>query len=202
MAASVNGCILCVHGGIGRKLQSLQQIRELKRPLRMAGADAELMLDLLWSDPTKSDAVSGVHLNDERGSPIVCFGPDRVDAFLKANKLKMIVRGHECVMDGFQRFAGGKLITVFSATNYCNRWGNAGAILLVSKDLEIVPKLIFPVDDIGIEAAWLKAGGNDEHLAHMRPPTPPRDGEGVSDENELTTQTEPERPPEAEAQAL
>lgn len=48
----------------------------------------------------------------------------------------------QCVMDGFQRFAGGKLITVFSATNYCNRWANAGAILLIGKDLEIVPKMI------------------------------------------------------------
>jgi len=31
----------------------------------------------------------------------------------------MIIRAHECVMDGFERFAGGQLITVFSATDYC-----------------------------------------------------------------------------------
>ena len=36
-------------------------------------------------------------------------------------------------MDGFQRFAGGKLVTVFSATNYCNRWANAETLLLVGK---------------------------------------------------------------------
>eukprot|EP00966_Prymnesium_polylepis_P001164 26456-Prymnesium_polylepis.1 len=35
------------------------------------------------------------------------------------------------------RFAGGKLITVFSATNYCNKWANAGAILLIGKALEV-----------------------------------------------------------------
>jgi diadenosine tetraphosphatase ApaH/serine/threonine PP2A family protein phosphatase len=122
MAATINGCILCVHGGIGRTLQTLDEIRSMQRPLRVGGAHAELMLDLLWSDPTKSDEVHGVHLNGERGAPVVCFGPDRVNAFLQQNGLKLIVRGHECVMDGFQRFAGGKLITIFSATNYCNRW--------------------------------------------------------------------------------
>ena len=43
--------------------------------------------------------------------------------------------------------AGGKLITVFSATNYCGKWANAGAILVIGKDLEVVPKLIYPTKD-------------------------------------------------------
>ena len=142
-----------------------------------------LLLDLLWSDPTASDAVEGVHTNHERGHPVVCYGPDRVKSFLEANNLSLILRAHECVMDGFQRFAGGRLITVFSATNYCNRWANAGAILLVGKDLEIVPKMIYPLDDL--EDAWIDAPhperspANDtpppEDLREMRPPTPPRD---------------------------
>ena len=46
--------------------------------------------------------VKGVHMNDERGAPVVCFGPDRVVDFLAKNALKLIVRGHECVMDRFQ----------------------------------------------------------------------------------------------------
>ena len=40
--------------------------------------------------------------------------------------VQMIVRAHECVMDGFERFAQGHLITLFSATNYCGTAGNAG----------------------------------------------------------------------------
>ena len=43
----------------------------------------------------------------------------------------MIIRAHECVMDGLERFAGGKLITVFSATDYCGRHKNAGAVLVL-----------------------------------------------------------------------
>ncbi len=49
----------------------------------------------------------------------VFFQPDRVMEFCKNNDLQLIVRAHECVMDGFERFAQGHLITLFSATNYC-----------------------------------------------------------------------------------
>ena len=56
----------------------------------------------------------------------------------------MIIRAHECVMDGFERFASGQLITVFSATDYCNKHKNAGAVLFLKKNLEIVPKMIYP----------------------------------------------------------
>ena len=51
-------------------------------------------------------------------------------ALVQDNELQMIVRAHECVMDGFERFAQGHLITLFSATNYCGTANNAGAILV------------------------------------------------------------------------
>jgi hypothetical protein len=60
---------------------------------------------------------------------------DGVVCCLQTNNLQMIVRAHECVMDGFERFAQGHLITLFSATNYCGTAGNAGAILVLGRDL-------------------------------------------------------------------
>lgn len=48
--------------------------------------------------------------------------PDRVMEFCSNNDLQLIVRAHECVMDGFERFAQGHLITLFSATNYCGNY--------------------------------------------------------------------------------
>ena len=48
--------------------------------------------------------------------------PDRVMEFCNNNDLQLIVRAHECVMDGFERFAQGHLITLFSATNYCGMY--------------------------------------------------------------------------------
>lgn len=117
------------------------------------------------------------------------FGPDRVVDFCHNNKLQMIVRAHECVMDGFERFAHGHLITLFSATNYCGTANNAGAILVLGRDLVMVPKLIHP-----LPPTTPRTGDNpipleedpptphpstfsDTWMAHIneeRPPTPPR----------------------------
>jgi hypothetical protein len=52
----------------------------------------------------------------------VALQPDRVMDFCKNNDLQLIIRAHECVMDGFERFAQGHLITLFSATNYCGKY--------------------------------------------------------------------------------
>jgi protein phosphatase len=45
-------------------------------------------------------------------------------------------------MDGFEKFASGRLVTVFSASRYCNTYENAGAILLVDRSLTVIPKLL------------------------------------------------------------
>ena len=82
----------------------------------------------LLSDPTENDSITGLRPN-ARGPGLVTFGPDRVKEFLDLNNLQaraplsvvghsltlsqMIIRAHECVMDGFERFAAGQLITVF-----------------------------------------------------------------------------------------
>ena len=49
-----------------------------------------------------------------------CPAPPRP---LQNNDLQMIVRAHECVMDGFERFAQGHLITLFrSVCGVCGWW--------------------------------------------------------------------------------
>ncbi|CDJ45576.1 Serine/threonine-protein phosphatase, related, partial [Eimeria tenella] len=61
-----------------------------------------------------------------------------------------------------------KLITLFSATNYCNHHQNAGALLYIRRDLTIIPKLIYPANALSQYITW------DERMTELRPPTPPR----------------------------
>lgn len=68
------------------------------------------------------------------GNNICKYGPDRVKDFCATAGLKLVIRAHECVQDGYQYFASCHLITVFSATNYCARHGNDGAFLEISID--------------------------------------------------------------------
>ena len=184
LAAVIEDRVACMHGGIGRSVTHISQLEELERPLTMESGGMMLM-DVLWSDPTESDKVEGLRPN-ARGPGLVTFGPDRVRKFCEDNDLQMIIRAHECVMDGFERFAGGLLITVFSATNYCGTANNAGAILVLGRDLTLYPKLIHPLPP---SALYGSAGSIDEDmdgpwqmgLNKERPPTPPRgrgDGRG------------------------
>lgn len=175
LAALIENKILCMHGGIGRSMEHISEIDALQRPLTMETGGL-LLMDLLWSDPTENDRIQGVHPN-ARGPGLVSFGPDRVHHYCEVNDLQLIVRAHECVMDGFERFAQGQLITVFSATNYCGTANNAGAILVVGRDLVVVPKLIHPLPPAAIDldgspkrgpSGWLESINRD------RPPTPPR----------------------------
>ncbi|KAK4482079.1 hypothetical protein RD792_011565 [Penstemon davidsonii] len=176
LAAIIEKKIICMHGGIGRSINSVEQIEKLERPITM-DAGSIVLMDLLWSDPTENDSVEGLRPN-ARGPGLVTFGPDRVTEFCKKNKLQLIIRAHECVMDGFERFAQGQLITLFSATNYCGTANNAGAILVVGREFIIVPKLIHPLPpplqspetspDRVNEETWM------QELNIQRPPTPTR----------------------------
>ncbi|XP_041022578.1 serine/threonine-protein phosphatase BSL1 isoform X2 [Juglans microcarpa x Juglans regia] len=176
LAALIEKKIICMHGGIGRSIHSVEQIEKLERPITM-DAGSIILMDLLWSDPTENDSVEGLRPN-ARGPGLVTFGPDRVTEFCKKNKLQLIIRAHECVMDGFERFAQGQLITLFSATNYCGTANNAGAILVVGRGLVVVPKLIHPLPpplqspetspERVIDDAWM------QELNIQRPPTPTR----------------------------
>ncbi|KAJ8529105.1 hypothetical protein K7X08_035940 [Anisodus acutangulus] len=175
LAALIEKKIICMHGGIGRSINHVEQIENIQRPITME-AGSIILMDLLWSDPTENDSVEGLRPN-ARGPGLVTFGPDRVMEFCNNNDLQLIVRAHECVMDGFERFAQGHLITLFSATNYCGTANNAGAILVLGRDLVVVPKLIHPLPPAlsspenspeRMEDTWM------QELNANRPPTPTR----------------------------
>jgi len=176
LAAIINETVLCIHGGIGSAVNTISDIEKIKRPLEVihevSNIDQQIVVDILWSDPTDNDSETGIQPNTTRDPTgvgnIVKFGPDRVQEFLKNNGLSLIIRAHECVMDGFERFAGGQLMTVFSATDYCGKHKNAGAILYLTKSFEIKPYLIYPFDTPN------KNWDNSEEAMKIRPPTPPR----------------------------
>ncbi|KAF6150139.1 hypothetical protein GIB67_023094 [Kingdonia uniflora] len=183
LAALIEKKIICMHGGIGRSINHVEQIENLQRPITME-AGSVILMDLLWSDPTENDSVEGLRPN-ARGPGLVTFGPDRVMEFCDNNDLQLIVRAHECVMDGFERFAQGHLITLFSATNYCGTANNAGAILVLGRDLVVVPKLIHPIppaltspetSDGQTEDTWM------QELNANRPATPTRGRPQVANE--------------------
>jgi len=144
----VSNKILCIHGGIG-EIETIEEIEQIERPCDVVCDIQQEMdeqqkkwFDLLWSDPAEKDVDTGFQPN-KRGVSCV-FGSDIVRRFCKTNNIDLIIRGHQVVKDGFEYFAGGHLITLFSATNYCNVMDNAGAILCIDDKLRVLPKLVEP----------------------------------------------------------
>jgi len=64
------------------------------------------------------------------------FGPDVAKRFLDANDLSkenliidLLIRSHEVKDEGYEVEPDGKVITIFSAPNYCDQMGNKGALI-------------------------------------------------------------------------
>jgi len=129
LAAIIEDKILCIHGGLSPDLKSLEQIRRIVRPTEIP--DSGLLCDLLWADPKPDTSGWG---ENERGVSFT-FGTDVVDNFLKRHDFDLIVRAHQVVEDGYEFFAKRKLVTVFSAPNYCGEFDNAGAMMSVDAAL-------------------------------------------------------------------
>ena len=63
------------------------------------------------------------------------FGEDVVAGFLKQHDLDLICRAHQVIEEGYQFFSQRRLVTVFSAPNYCGEFDNAAAFMSVDEDL-------------------------------------------------------------------
>ena len=157
LGARVGACFVC-HGGLFRKpagakrprprageggegeesaavpLSQLGSLEDLRGGHR-GGPDPDgtgvkqLASDVLWSDPAPTP---GLLANDARGIGLV-FGPDVTQAFLAANRLRLIIRSHEGpdarekrpdmggMGDGWcvdHQVEAGRLCTLFSAPDY------------------------------------------------------------------------------------
>ncbi|XP_010273447.1 PREDICTED: serine/threonine-protein phosphatase 5 [Nelumbo nucifera] len=123
LAHVINGKVFVVHGGLfsvdGVKLSDIRAIDRFCEP-----PEEGLMCELLWSDPQpypgRGPSKRGVGLS---------FGVDVTKRFLQENNLDLVVRSHEVKDEGYEIEHDGKLITVFSAPNYCDQMGNKGAFI-------------------------------------------------------------------------
>ena len=136
IATLVEESAFIVHGGLTQyDTFSIDELRRIKRrdllPHPLVQTREEFILEqLLWSDPGRGG--SG-YINNRRGAGIL-FSAELTAAFLKKNNLQLILRSHQMVDTGYSRCHGGKLVTIFSASNYCGTNDNLGAIAIFDAD--------------------------------------------------------------------
>jgi len=131
VAAVVEGKLFCVHGGLSPDMTTFEDIEKIPRPVNVPPDG--LLCDLLWSDP--DEECVGWAENTSRGVSYT-FGIKTVEEFNSKHNIDLIVRAHQVVEDGYEFFGSRKLVTVFSAPNYCEQFDNAGAMLNVDENLQ------------------------------------------------------------------
>ena len=160
---TAEGKVFAVHGGISPDLRTLKDIDDLDRFVepQISGPLCDLLWSDPLNE--KAGRICGEHKrwlkNDVRGCSFY-YSEEAVDDFLQSNDILSIIRAHEVQPRGYEqhfpRPGSGKnsssdescatsdrtnliettltpVVTVFSAPNYCGRYGNKAAILILSK---------------------------------------------------------------------
>jgi serine/threonine-protein phosphatase 2A catalytic subunit len=121
LTALIQGKVFCPHGGLSPFLSTIDDVQQLDRFQEVPHEGP--MCDLMWSDPVE---VEGWHVSS-RGAGYE-FGPDVSEQFIHQNGLRLIVRAHQLVMDGFSWSHNRTVATIFSAPNYCRARNSAAVI--------------------------------------------------------------------------
>eukprot|EP01083_Nonionella_stella_P012200 34611_1 len=155
ISATINGKFLCCHGGLSPDISTLHDIEELDRFQEVPREGP--FCDLLWADPVDdekecdaddyddpdsmdAEPTTWFAYNETRQCSYV-FGIDAVTTFLKKNNLTAIIRAHEAQFDGYkmqminEQTQIPRVITIFSAPNYCDVYKNKGACLKFDDEL-------------------------------------------------------------------
>jgi serine/threonine-protein phosphatase 4 catalytic subunit len=150
LAAVIDNKMLCVHGGLSPAIETVDQIQALNRRREVpheggcfdAGQWWELsthllplvsgpICDLLWSDPDEN--VRRFALS-ARGAGYL-FGWQAVEEFCRNNNIDQVARAHQLVMEGYKYNFDKRVITVWSAPNYCYRCGNVASIMKLDDEM-------------------------------------------------------------------
>ncbi|GMM36865.1 protein serine/threonine phosphatase [Saccharomycopsis crataegensis] len=125
LATLIGNDYLVMHGGLFSDDNiTLDDIRKINRFKATQPPKEGIEMELLWTDPQPMPG----RTPNRRGIGIQ-FGPDVTEKFCVSNDLSGIIRSHEVRMEGYEKEHNDKLITVFSAPNYCDSQGNKGAII-------------------------------------------------------------------------
>ena len=127
-------------------LAEIQAIERFEVDIRSIGFERP-QHQLLWNDPI-SDDILPLYVPSVSSSPPLklkrvrrgtLFSSVATKEFLAHNQLQLVIRSHQEVLAGYQYHHDEKVITVFSAPNYCGDGENQGALIEFSDAVTMQP---------------------------------------------------------------
>lgn len=134
ISAVIDNKIFCVHGGLSPKIKFINDLQEINRKQEIPHAGP--MCDIMWSDP--DDVKSWTY--STRGAGWL-FGHEIVEKFCFENKIELIARAHQLVYEGYKSVFADRLVTVWSAPNYCGKCGNLASIMELDENMAKIYKI-------------------------------------------------------------
>eukprot|EP01062_Namystynia_karyoxenos_P020512 TRINITY_DN1775_c0_g1_i1.p1 TRINITY_DN1775_c0_g1~~TRINITY_DN1775_c0_g1_i1.p1 ORF type:complete len:603 (+),score=170.32 TRINITY_DN1775_c0_g1_i1:105-1913(+) len=148
-AAVIDGKVFACHGGIPRycggpddRLEILGSSDFPRLPqIQTADVGAEdtftlrcrqIMEDLVWSDPAApGEPMDQFGFGDNRRGPgLKTFGSKAVDEFLQRHGFSHIFRAHQEKSNGLRISDNGRVVTIFSTSDYVGHQNGAGVVFL------------------------------------------------------------------------
>lgn len=136
---AANGKSFCaMHGGLSSALteMGLSGAKTIKRHLvkqidikhvDLPDKHHDVIAGALWSDPCEYGGSTSCYYQSQRGAGWN-YNAAASHEFCTSNGLEFIVRAHQTQMDGYSWTHSDKVMTLFSAPNYCGVSRNKGAV--------------------------------------------------------------------------
>ena len=125
--------VFCVHGGIPQELENIEEINQL--PQNQEEIINPITTQLLWNDPKERVKNFKKSL---RGPGIKNFGEQAFSEFIERNQIKSIIRSHERFKNGYKKYFGDKLISIFTSQSYSKRVSTVIGVINLSGEIEVV----------------------------------------------------------------
>eukprot|EP00754_Rhynchopus_humris_P038497 Rhum_TRINITY_DN21116_c0_g1::Rhum_TRINITY_DN21116_c0_g1_i1::g.173246::m.173246 len=161
VCADVDEDVFLCHGGVPRGLD-VSELKEhpasFSRYVTVVPEDDTMLdpeerrkllmvRDLLWSDPCPEhdgDAIGAPLFRPSERCPeedpecVVSFTGKALEEFLRTNRYSMMLRAHQFQQDGVRVAKEGRLVTVFSSSDYCGASGRAGVVLVQPSEVKLL----------------------------------------------------------------
>ncbi|KAL2918699.1 serine/threonine protein phosphatase Pzh1 [Polyrhizophydium stewartii] len=119
--------------GLSPSLNRIEDISNIQRPYMFEHTG--IVADLLFSQPDEVDNAELAWTDSKTGIGYE-FNTRVLHSFLNYNSFDLMVRSKQLVQHGFEFWGKQRLVSIFSASQFCGRHDNDGAVLEVDAHLK------------------------------------------------------------------